>query len=195
MRFPRIYPENMTDAQRALADSYRASSWRAAIAQPDGRLGGPFDATLRSPDLAGRLAGVSNYFRTGIELPPRLNEFAILLIAQQWNSQFEWHAHCASALAAGLEAAKAQAIGQGKRPAGMLEDEECVHDFVTELLARHKVGDAMFARATAVLGEGKLVDLVAVCGYYTLVAMMLATADVKAPPLPAGVPPLEENAS
>ena len=192
MRFSPISPENMTAEQRALADSYRGSSWRAAIAQPDGRLGGPFDATLRSPDLAGRLAAVSNYFRTATQLPPRLNEFAILLIAQEWNSEFEWHTHCPSAIEAGLDLAKAQAVAQGRRPDGMLEDEECIHDFVSELLAKHKVSDAMFARAVAVLGERKVVDLVAVCGYYTLVAMMLATADVKPPAaMPAGMPALQ----
>lgn len=36
------------------------------------------------------------------------------------------------------------------------------------------------------LGEQQLVDLVAVCGYYTLVAMMLATADVHTSEPPDG---------
>lgn len=78
MRFPPIKPADMTPEQRELAASYR-TGWRTSIANPDGSLGGPFDATLRSPGLAGRLAGVSNYFRDGTALPRRLNEFAILV--------------------------------------------------------------------------------------------------------------------
>lgn len=192
MRFPPIAPEHMTPEQRVLVESYRASGWRAAIAQPDGSLGGPFDATLRSPDLAGRLAAVSNYFRAGTELPARLNEFAILLIAQEWNSAFEWHAHCSNALQAGLDPAIVSEVARGVRPKHMQVDEECVHDFVTELLTTHKLSATMFSRAIDVLGERKVVDLTAVCGYYTLVAMMLATADVKPPvPLAAGVPVLQ----
>ncbi len=67
MRFPPIKPADMTPEQRELAASYR-TGWRTSIANPDGSLGGPFDATLRSPGLAGRLAGVSNYFRDGTAL-------------------------------------------------------------------------------------------------------------------------------
>ena len=52
MRFPPIKPADMTPEQRELAASYR-TGWRTSIANPDGSLGGPFDATLRSPGLAG----------------------------------------------------------------------------------------------------------------------------------------------
>lgn len=48
MRFPPIKPADMTPEQRELAASYR-TGWRTSIANPDGSLGGPFDATLRSP--------------------------------------------------------------------------------------------------------------------------------------------------
>jgi 4-carboxymuconolactone decarboxylase len=178
MRFPPIPADRMTPEQRTLAASY-AKGWRTTITNPDGSLGGPFDATLRSPDLAGRLAGVSNYFRDGTSLPRRLNEFAILLVAREWDSAFEWHAHCAAALEADLSRD--------------VVDEAAVYEVVGELQVNHRLGDAGFERAKAVLGERQLIDLVAVCGYYTLVAMMLATADVHPPgPLPPGMPQLTQ---
>ena len=190
MRFPPIKPADMTPEQRELAASYR-TGWRTGIANPDGSLGGPFDATLRSPGLASRLAGVSNYFRDGTALPRRLNEFAILVVARQWNSAFEWHAHCASAIEAGLDVQVAQDLSNGKRPAAMKDDEALVYDAAMELQREHRMSDATFERCRAVLGERQLIDLVGVCGYYTLVAMMLATANVvPGNPPPAGVPAL-----
>lgn len=178
----------MTPAQRALADSY-GSGWRSAIANADGSLGGPFDATLRSPELAGRLAPISDYFRNGTALPPRLNEFAILVVSREWKSDFEWFAHCELALRAGLPLAVAQALARGERPASMAADEAVVYDVVTELQREHRLAEDTFTRARETLGERELIDLVGVCGYYSLVAMMLATADVHPTrALPDGVP-------
>jgi len=47
------------------------------------------------------------------------------------------------------------------------------------------VDDGLFKRAVGMFGEGGVMDLVGVSGYYTLVSMVLNVADV---PLPAGVP-------
>jgi 4-carboxymuconolactone decarboxylase len=73
----------------------------------------------------------------------------------------------------------------------MQADEAVVYDFCTELRATRRVGDATLARAQALLGEGGVIDLIAVSGYYDLVSMTLNVAEV---PLPDGLddplPPL-----
>jgi 4-carboxymuconolactone decarboxylase len=85
------------------------------------------------------------------------------------------------AIKAGLSPAIAADVAAGRRPAGMAADETAVYDFVTELRATHRVGDATFAAAHAVLGDQGIVDLVALSGYYDLVSMTLNTAQVVAP--------------
>lgn len=92
LRFPPVPPAQRSDAQRQVVDLYR-QGWRAAMETADGSLGGPFDATLRVPELARRLAPVSDYFRQGTSLDDRLNEFAILIIARHWHCAFEWEIH------------------------------------------------------------------------------------------------------
>jgi len=67
----------------------------------------------------------------------------------------------------------------------MKADEEVVYDFCTTLHRDHFVGDALFERAKATLGEQGVVDLIGLSGYYTLVSMVLNVAEI---PLPAGVP-------
>jgi 4-carboxymuconolactone decarboxylase len=77
---------------------------------------GPFNAWMRSPDLGNRLQNVGEYIRYKTSLPLRLNEFAILITAREWTSQYEWYdTQCGASDAAGRRAAPAQV---GQRRAG-----------------------------------------------------------------------------
>jgi len=180
-RFPPLADEAMTPAQRAVADAIRAG--------PRGGLRGPFQAWLRSPELAQRLQAAGEYVRFSSSVPARLNELAILITARAWDAQFEWWAHHRLALEAGLDAGIAVAIAEGRRPPSMRSDEQAVYDFCTELRATRKVSDATLAAALDLLGEAGVIDLIGVSGYYDVVSMTLNVAEV---PLPDGVePPLK----
>jgi 4-carboxymuconolactone decarboxylase len=148
-------------------------------------LGGPFNVLLRSPEMGNLAQKLGEQIRFRSSLPPRLNEMAILLTAQWWASQYEWHAHKPLALQAGLSAAAVDDIQAGRRPAGMRDDEAAVYDFSHELRERRRVSDATFQRAVGLLGERGVVDLIGVMGYYDLVSMAL---NVDRYPLPAGAP-------
>jgi 4-carboxymuconolactone decarboxylase len=104
--------------------------------------------------------------------------------ARHWSAQYEWHAHHAHALKAGLAPRLADELALGKRPAGMKADEAAVHDFCKELHEKKTVDDATYARVAKLFGERGVVDLIGVIGYYTLVSMVL---NVERHPLPDGV--------
>ena len=74
----------------------------------------------------------------------------------------------------------------GRRPKNIDADEELVIDFATELHQNKSVSDATYARALARFGEQGVIDLTAVNGYYTLIAMVLNVARTQ---LPAGATP------
>ena len=121
-------------------------------------------------------------------LSPHLNELAILIVAREWNAQYEWFAHHRLAMAGGLEPAVAEDLAQGRIPANMKPDEQVVYDFSMEMHRRHGVSDATYKRALDALGEQGVADLIAVNGYYVLVAM---TVNVERTPIPDnGAPPL-----
>ena len=176
-RFPELTPQQMTEAQKRVHD--------AIAGGPRGGVRGPFNALLRSPDLADRVQKLGEHLRFGSSLPARLNEFAILINARFWGSKYEWHAHRPLAMKGGLSEAIADAVAASRRPAAMRSDEEIVYDFCTTLHHQHFVDEPLFARAVSVLGEHGVIDLIGVSGYYTLVSMVLNVADV---PLPAGAP-------
>jgi 4-carboxymuconolactone decarboxylase len=177
-RFPPLEPDRMNPEQRAAADAIRSG--------PRGGLLGPFQAWLRSPELANRLQKVGEFVRFNSSVPARLNELAILITARAWDAQFEWWAHHRLALEAGLEPAVAADIAEGRRPASMQADEAVVYDFCTELRTTRRVSDATLAAALELLGEAGVIELIGASGYYDLVSMTLNVAEVA---LPDGVEP------
>jgi 4-carboxymuconolactone decarboxylase len=178
-RFPEIPLDKMTPAQRTVAD--------AIMSGPRKGLRGPFNAWLRSPELAERLQKVGEYLRFNTSLDKRVNEMAIIMTAQFWGSQYEWYAHAPLAIKAGLDPKIVEAIGAGRKPDNMKDDEAIVWEFTTQLRRDHGVDDAIYANAVEKFGEQGVMDLIAVNGYYDVVSMTLNVAHV-APPAGEAMP-------
>jgi len=177
-RMSKIAPESMTEAQKKAAAELAAG--------PRGEVRGPFNVLLRSPELMSPLQKVGEYLRFRCELDRRIAEMATLIAARSWTQVYEWSAHHPLALKAGLKPEIAQAIADGRRPAGMAQDEEIVYDLLTEALQNKSVSDVTYERAVKQFGEKNLVDLLAIAGYYALLAMML---NVSRTPLREGEQP------
>lgn len=177
-RMPPIPQEALTDAQREAAAELASG--------PRGSVRGPFAVLLRSPDLMSPLQKVGEYLRFRCALDRRVAEMATLLAAREWTQLYEWHAHLPLALKAGLKPEIAQAIGEGRRPRDMAQDEEALYDLLTESFRNKGVSDATYARAIEVFGERGVVDLVALAGYYSMLAMLMNMART---PLPGGAAP------
>lgn len=172
-RFPQLAPENMTPEQKKVAEGIASG--------PRKSLGGPFNAWLRSPELGDRLQKVGEYVRFHSSLPPRLNEFAILITAREWTAQYEWFAHYPLAIKGGLDPRVAADLAAGRVPAGMQDDEKIVYRFCTELRRKHQVSDTVFKAAIDTFGEQGVVDLIGISGYYDIVSMTLNVAQVGLP--------------
>ena len=189
-RMPVIPTDKMTTAQKKAAAEIAAG--------PRGEVKGPFVALLRSPEFMSRVQKVGEYIRFICPLDNRINEFAAIIAARHWNQQFEWWAHYRQALDAGLTRAIADAVGEGRRPAGMAEDEEIVYDLLTEVLNNKGASDATYARAVKQFSEQGVIDLLGVAGYYALLAMVMNVARTAVPegaalplaPLPIRTSPL-----
>ena len=178
-RFPAIPPEQWTEEQKKVAASIAAG--------PRGELRGPFLALLRSPGLAQTVQQVGEYLRFQCPLDRRIAEMATLIAARHWTQQYEWQSHYKHAMKAGLSPAIAQAIAEGRRPQAMAADEEALYDMLAEVLNNHGVCDATYERARGVFGEQGVIELIAVAGYYAMLAMIL---NVGRKALPAGQEPM-----
>jgi 4-carboxymuconolactone decarboxylase len=180
-RLPMIPDDKLTDAQKKAVAGMQGGSFG---------VGGPFIALLREPKLAEQAVAMATYFRNEGVLGTKLTEFVILLAARDWTQQFEWTAHYSRALKSGLKQETVDAIAEGRRLAGMAEDEEIVYDFWTELNQNKSVSDATYARAVKKFGEAGVVSITALNGYYMMLAMVLNVARTPILPANAQVPQL-----
>lgn len=167
-RMPPIPTEKMTDAQRKVAAEIAAG--------PRGKVEGPYWPIIRSPGLTEALQEVGAYYRYRCPLDRKLNEMAALMAARSWSQQFVWDVHILQALDAGLRNEIALALAEGRRPAGMAEDEAILYDFVTELLANKGVSDPTYASTVAKFGEEGVIDIIGIVGYYSLLGMVMNVA-------------------
>ena len=148
-------------------------------------ISGPFEPMLWSPEAMIRAASLGTYLRYKSVYPQDLSELIILIAGRSWSQQYEWSVHYPIALKAGVSKAIAEAIAEGRRPAGMSADQEMLYDFTTELVQNKSVSDSTYARVLKRFGEKGVIDAVSITGYYTLLAMVLNVA--RTPPDP-GVP-------
>jgi 4-carboxymuconolactone decarboxylase len=176
-RFPPIPEAELTDAQRELASVYRAG-WRQSLAHPNGSLGGPLDATLRSPGFARAFMAVSDYMRSGSNVPADLKELTILMAARKQKCSFQWHSHAFAAEETGLSRDAVRAVRDQRRPHDLTEVQAATYDAVNELLETQRISDWAFQTLKERVGPELLIDIVGIAGYYMALAMILNTAQV-----------------
>ena len=172
-RFTQITYESLAPEVRPLADDIlRVSS---------AGLGGPYNALLRSPEMARRAFDFLDYLRFKTSVKLRLNELAILIQARIANAQYEWWAHERIARKAGLSDAVMRELQQCQRPQSMQADERLVYDYCVQLSLNHRVPDDLWQEAVAQMGEQAVVDLTVLSGTYVMVSMLLNATQVGIP--------------
>lgn len=164
-RLAQLSYDELAPAVRPLADDILKVSSAA--------LGGPYNALLRSPDMARRAFDLLDYLRFKTSVDRRLNEFAILIQARIANAQYEWWAHAPIASKAGLADAVLADLRACRRPAAMRQDERLVYDYCVQLTLKHRVPDALWQEAVTAMGEQAVIDLTVLSGTYVMVAMLL----------------------
>ena len=182
-RMPTIPAAHYTREQQQAVAEFQAARKTAVF--------GPFELLLYSPHVMSTARAMGDYLRYQSAIGNTLSELVILMTAHEWRQGYEWSLHYPIAMKVGIRKEFADAIAAGRRPSSMSPDEKTVFDFTHELLSRKRVSDATFARAKSRLGMQGVVDMTAIVGYYTFLAMQLnvaqyptASAQSNSPPAP-----------
>ncbi len=178
-RMPPISPDNMTDAQKKAAADYKTLRGSEMTAPP-------WTVLARVPDYVVPVLQMRLHNQTNSALSPKLTEFAILIAARHWTSNFEWELHRDAALKAGLSQEIISAVADGRRPERMAQDEQVLYDFCQELMQNQSVSDRTYERALARFGEAGVVEATSLEGYYSFLAIVMNMARS---PLPPGATP------
>jgi 4-carboxymuconolactone decarboxylase len=154
--------------------------------KPGGRsivgLRGPAGIRLYSPKSLEHSQGLNRYLRFEAGFTPAIREIAILATAREMDSQFEWAAHEPEALKEGVSPAVIDVIKHRKGTDGLGETEAVVIELGRQIFRDRKVTPELFARAKALFGPNKLVDLVLLIGSYAGTAVLLTAFDMQLPP-------------
>jgi 4-carboxymuconolactone decarboxylase len=178
-RLPPIPPDDMTSAQRALMESI-SSGPRGQF-----KMSGPFYCYLHAPGFGELAQKLGAHCRFGTSIPPRLSEFAILVTAQQWKSQYEWAAHAGIAAQKGVKPETIRDLQADRAPKKAPRDEQALYAFAKELYRDKRVSSPTYKKMHKLLGDAGMVELVGLLGYYAMVAM---TLDVFRMPVAEGTP-------
>ena len=186
-RLPLLAPEKLNDAQHTLYDymehsrlpEARKGGYQAQL--PDGRLIGPFNSFLRTPEIAQALNGWVDAFDKHSKLAPDVRQVVILTVGTYWNASYELYAHTAAGRSIGLADAAIDAIKAGHAPQGVSSDAAAAYRFVSVLLTERSVPDDVYAATEKVFGVEHLTEILHLVGLYQTISGLLTTFRVPAP--------------
>ena len=186
-RLPLFDPTKLTNAQKGVYDEIRknmvpwaeAAGFKAQLS--DGRLVGPFNAILASPEIASSFLALQASEQEHTSLHERVRQVVILTVGAVWKSDYERYAHAAVARKAGLSDEVIRALAEGQQTDDLTEDERIAQRFTKQLTADRQVDDSLYAEAESTLGTKGIVDLIVLAGCYGIVSSLLNAFRVPVP--------------
>jgi len=157
--------EDLTEEQKEIYD--------AIVSGPRGHVVGPLRIWLNNPGLARSAQTVGEYARYGTSLSKGLSELAIITTGRVWSSAFEWEHHAPLAIEGEINPENVNIISMGQRPNFTKAEEEAVFDFAAEANILKNVSDNTYNNLVNILNETAAIDIVGICGYYSLISMTL----------------------
>ena len=144
-------------------------------------LRGPAGIHLYSTKTVEAHNTINRYLRHEAGFDPKIREVAILTVAREMDSHFEWAAHEPEALTVGVAPSVVEAIKHRKSTAGLNEIDAAIIEFGRQAVGEHKVTPQAFARLKALFEPRQLIDLVLLMGNYAGTAILLAAMDMQVP--------------
>ena len=140
-----------------------------------GRMIRPFAAMIHRPEIARAAADLGAVIRFESTLSDHDREVVICTTAIERGCPFEWESHAPIAAKAGVSEVTLQSI-ENRREVEDAGDAVLV-DFTRELCRTGKVADDVFERAWTRHDEEGTVELAAIIGYYTMLALFMNACD------------------
>jgi len=173
MRLKLISPDEMNADQKATYDE--------AVAGKRGSAPAPMLAWLNSPEMARHATRLGETLRFNTMFPAKLSEIAILVTARHFTAHYEWWAHKRLALKGGMDVEIIDAIRDRRTPQFDDAKGAMIYEVAKSLHEGHRLSKGLYADAVKLLSERGLVEIIGLCGYYTLVSLTLNTFEFGLP--------------
>ena len=184
-RLPGLTPGDLNAEQRALYDSIaggdRAKDASFPLTDEHGALVGPFNVLLYSPRVGDVIQQLGAALRFHTELSAPVRELAILVVATYHDCEFERWAHESIARRVGFSDDQVAALRAGTRPELEVADLNTAYDICQSILHNKSIADNVYGRAVEAFGQDRLVELMMVVGYYSLLAQLIGAFEAGPP--------------
>jgi len=193
-RLPLQDPRSLGENARKLYDDIDSTMVRWADAihfqskTDDGRLIGPFNPVLFSPQIASRFLALQQAEQQHTTLSDRIRQVVILTVGAVWNAPYELYAHSAAARHVGIPEDAIRTLAQGGLPSILSAQEAVAQRYARELSAGRRVDAALFDYAERCFGIQGVVDITFLVGIYHAVCALLNAFDVPSPEPEATAP-------
>ena len=147
----------------------------------DGRLIGPFNPVLLSPEIASRFLDLQEAEQQHTTLSERVRQMVILAVGAVWNSDYELYAHSAAARRAGIPEQAVRTLAAGGLADGLGRDEAIAYRYARTLSADHRVDAALYGEAERCFGARGLVDIAILAGIYHTICALLNGFEIPSP--------------
>src|ERR1700741_3519143 len=173
MRLKLISPDEMNADQKATYDE--------AVAGKRGSAPAPMLAWLSSPEMARHATRLGETLRFNTMFPAKLSEIAILVTARRFTAPYELWARKGLALRGGMDVKIIEAIRDRRTPEFDDPTAAMIYQVAKSLHEGHGLSTGLYQDAVKVLTERGLVEIIGLCGYYTLVSLTLNTFEFGLP--------------
>lgn len=140
-----------------------------------GRMIRPYAAMLHRPEIARAAADLGAVIRFESTVGDDVRELAIVTTAIERGCEFEWSSHNPLARDAGVSDATLDAVRSGTEVGD--DADSLVVTFARDLCREGSVDDHLFGRVRDRLGEAGVVELAAIVGYYSMLALFMKACD------------------
>ncbi|AME27322.1 carboxymuconolactone decarboxylase family protein [Burkholderia sp. PAMC 26561] len=186
-RVPLFDPQELTAAQEAVYETVnskmvpwaQAAGFQAKL--DDGKLVGPFNTILLSPEIAASFLALQASEQEHTSLSERVRQVVILTVGAVWNCDYERYAHAAVAREAGFSEKVISALAEGTDVEGLSATEQLAQRVTWQLTAEHRLSAELYSKAVSVLGARGIVDLIFLAGCYQSIAALLNAFQVPVP--------------
>lgn len=109
-------------------------------------------------------------------------EICTLVAAREFDQEYEWAGHEPGAKRAGVGDATIDAIRYNRPLDGLPEKDRVVIQFGRDLLTKHKIEPALYAKVVELFGRQGMIELTMSLGDYVMTAILLNAVDQRVPP-------------
>ena len=186
-RIPLFDPQALTPEQEAVYTTIdkamvpwaNSAGFKAKLA--NGKLIGPFNTILASPEIASSFLALQGSEQEHTSLSERMRQVVILTVGAVYQSDYELYAHSAVAKKAGLAQDAIRALAQGEEADELTPEERLAQRFTKQLTTEHQVDDELYREAISAFGVAGIVDLIFLAGCYYTVSSLLNAFRVPVP--------------